>query len=102
MNATAALKLTVAQRLGFEVTLARATVERAYKQMQDDLHGHGRYNDSAMIALHEAERTLAALERVSGDFYRQSIANAKAYREEQKRYASECAAAALESAKGLP
>lgn len=51
-----------------------------------------------MIALHEAERTLAALERVSGDFYRQSIANAKAYREEQRHDAAAFAKDALELA----
>ena len=94
-----ALKLTVAQRLGFEITLARARIERAYKQMQDDLHSLGKYPDSTGIALHEAEQILAALERVSGDFYRRSIENEKAYRDEQKRYAVEDAKVVLAAAK---
>ena len=98
MRASYAVKLTVEQRLGFEITLARARIERAYKQMQDDLHAYGHYPDSTGIALHEAEQILAALERVSGDFYRRTIENVKAYREEQKQQAKDDAAYALEVA----
>ena len=93
-----AIKLTVQQRLGFEITLARARIERAYKRMQDDLHAFGKYPDTTMIELHEAEQILVALERVSGDFYRQTIANLKAYRDEQKQRAKEDAQHALETA----
>lgn len=99
MRPSQALKLTVQQRLGFEITLARSRIERAYKQMQDDLHAYGKYPDTTMIALHEAEQILAALERVSGTFYKQTIENEKAYREEQKRYAKEDADAALATAR---
>jgi ABC-type enterochelin transport system ATPase subunit len=99
VRASSALKLTVAQRLGFEITLARARIERAYKQMQDDLHAFGRYPDSTGIALHEAEQILAALERVSGDFYRRSIESERAYRDEQKRNAAEDAKVALAQAR---
>ena len=48
MRASRALKLTVQQRLGFEITLARARIERAYKRMQDDLHAFGKYPDTTM------------------------------------------------------
>ena len=99
MRATQALKLTVEQRLGFEITLARARIERAYKAMQDDLHACGRYPDSTGLALHEAEQILAALERVSGAFYRTSIENVKKYREEQKLHSEEDAKFALEEAR---
>ena len=100
MRATYAIKLTVAQRLGFEITLARARIERAYEHMQKDLHDLHKYADSTMIELHEAEQILAALERVSGDFYRQTIANMKAYREEQKQRASDDTKSAIEVAAG--
>lgn len=99
MRAASALKLTVQQRLGFEVTLARARIERAYEQMQKDLHGNGRYNDSTMIELHEAEQILIALERVSGAFYRTTIANAKAYHDEQKKQVKEDADMAIANAR---
>lgn len=99
MRPTSAVKLTVQQRLGFEITLARARIERAYKRMQDDLHAYGKYPDTTMIELHEAEQILTALERVSGDFYKRTIANMKAYREEQKQRAKEDADYALECAR---
>lgn len=99
MRASNALKLTVEQRLGFEITLARARIERAYKQMQDDLHALGKYPDSTGIALHEAEQILAALERVSGDYYRQTIENVKNYRKEQARNADQEARAAVYEAR---
>src|SRR5262245_57120136 len=95
MTPQKALRLTVEQRLGFEITAARAVVEREYQRMQDDLHNLGKYHDSTMIALHEAERVLAALERVNGDYYRRVIEGLKAYREERKREAREAAEAAL-------
>ena len=79
MKATSAMKLTVQQRLGFEITYARARIEQYYKKMQDELHNYGKYTDSTVIALHEAEQVMLALERVNGDFYRQTIANTKAY-----------------------
>jgi vacuolar-type H+-ATPase subunit C/Vma6 len=102
MRASNALKLTVEQRLGFEITLARARIERAYKQMQDDLHNLGKYPDSTGIALHEAEQILTALERVSGDYYRQTIENVKKYREDQKQQAAEDAAFAVAEAMAAP
>lgn len=99
MRASSALKLSVQQRLGFEITLARARIERAYKRMQDDLHAFGTYPDTTMIELHEAEQILTALERVSGDFYRRTIDNMKAYRAEQKQCAKEDADYVLEEIK---
>lgn len=99
MRAGHAVKLTVQARLGFEITLARARIERAYKRMQDDLHAYGKYPDTTMIELHEAEQILAALERVSGDFYKRHIENMRAYRDEQKQRAKEDAEAALEIAR---
>ena len=99
MRAASAIKLTVQQRLGFEITLARARIERAYKRMQDDLHAFGKYPDTTMIELHEAEQILAALERVSGDFYRRTIENMRLYREEQKQQAKADADYALELAR---
>ena len=73
MRPSSALKLTVQQRLGFEITLAQARIERSYKRMQDDLHAYGKYPDCTGIELHEAEQILSALERVSGDYYRRII-----------------------------
>ena len=99
VKASCALKLTVQQRLGFEITLARARVERAYKRMQDDLHALHRYPDSTMIALHEAEQILTALERVSGSFYRHSLEDAKACRKQQKQRAEQEARNAFAKAK---
>lgn len=98
MRAASALKLTIEQRLGFEITLARARIDRAYQRMQTDLHECGKYADSTMIELHEAEQILHALERVSGAYYRETIANMKAYREEQKARAKEDADFALAEA----
>lgn len=98
MRAITALKLTVEQRLGFEMTLARARIERAYARMQSDLHEFGKYPDSTMIELHEAEQILHALERVSGAFYRCLIENMKTYGDEQKQRAKEDAAYAVEVA----
>ena len=91
MRPSSALKLTADQRLGFEITLAQARIERSYKRMQDDLHAFGKYPDSTMIELHEAEQILAALERVSGVYYKRIIENLKAYREERKAGAREAA-----------
>lgn len=99
MRPSSALKLTMEQRLGFEITLAQARIERAYKQMQDDLHAHGKYTDAAGIALHEAEQVLAALERVSGAYYQRIIDGIKKYNEDRKREAAEAARLALASAR---
>lgn len=99
MRAATALKLTVKQRLGFEITLARARIDRAYEKMQRDLHDLGKYAEQTMIECHEAEQILMALERVSGDYYRKTIANMKAYREEQKAQAKADARYALEVAR---
>lgn len=99
MRASNAVKLTVQQRLGFEIALARSRIEMAYERMQKDLHEYGKYTDTTGIELHEAEQILAALERVSGDFYRRTIANMKAYREEQKRTAKEEAEMAMANAR---
>ena len=98
MRAATALRLTIEQRLGFEITLARARIERAYLRMQNELHEYGKYPDSTMIELHESEQILYALERVSGAFYRSTIENMKAYREEQKRRAKEDAGYVLAKA----
>ncbi len=95
MRPSSALKLTVQQRLGFEITLAQARIERSYKRMQDDLHAYGKYPDTTMIALHEAEQILCALERVSGDYYRRIIDGLKKFNEERKREAAEAAAHAI-------
>lgn len=100
MRPSSALKLTVEQRLGFEITLAQARIERSYKRMQDDLHAFGKYPDSTMIELHEAEQILSALERVSGDYYRRIIDGLKKANEDRKREAREEAAAALINAGG--
>lgn len=99
MRASNAVKLTVQQRLGFEIALARSRIEMAYERMQKDLHEYGKYTDTTGIELHEAEQILAALERVSGDFYRRHLESMKAYREEQKREARESATKAVERAR---
>ena len=91
MRPSSALKLTIQQRLGFEITLAQARIERSYKRIQDDLHAFGKYPDSTGIALHEAEQILSALERVSGDYYRRIIEGFKKYNEDRKREAKESA-----------
>lgn len=98
MSPHKALRLTIEQRLGFEVTAARARVTHLYEQMQHELHQYGKYPESTQFMLHEAERVVAALERVSGEHYRRVIADEKAYREEQKKRAEEEARYALEAA----
>ncbi len=99
MRSASALKLTVQQRLGFEITYARARIQREYERMQIDLHSLGKYADATGIALHEAEQILAALERVNGEFYKRIIEGEKSYREEQKRQAKEDAKLAIAKAK---
>lgn len=89
MRASQAIKLTVQQRLGFEITLARSRIERGYAKVQREIHDGHKVNESTMIELHEAEQILAALERVSGDFYRRHLADMKAYREDMKAYREE-------------
>lgn len=103
MRPRAALKLTVEQRLGFEIALARELIAASYKQMQEDLHNHGKYNPSSMIELHESERVLCALERVSGKFYRDCLDAERAHNAECRERAKEKMSEALSDAarKGL-
>ena len=98
MRAGVAVKLTVEQRLGFEITLARTRIERGYEAIQSQIHDGAKVSDAAMVELHEAEQILAALERVSGDFYRRHLADMKAYREEQKQHAKDATEEALDAA----